>query len=74
MAKIIYTDDSFFGNYDLAEKLLKTEYTNIGKPQRFRKLNELHNKQVKCYTCVRKRIKNLFEDKDSLYRKETAER
>ena len=32
MAKIIYTDDSFFGNYDLAEKLLKTEYTNVAKP------------------------------------------
>ena len=24
MARIMYTDDSFFGNYDLAERLLNT--------------------------------------------------
>ena len=36
MARIMYTDDSSFGSYDLAEKLLHTEYTNQAKAQKLR--------------------------------------
>lgn len=36
MAKVMYTDNSSFGNYDLAEKLLKVEYTNKSKAKKFR--------------------------------------
>ena len=36
MARILFTDDSSFGNYDLAEKLLSVEYTSRGRAKRLR--------------------------------------
>ena len=37
--KIAFTHSSYFGNYDLAEKLLKVEYTNENTAPRMKNLS-----------------------------------
>lgn len=40
----MYGDETYYGNYDLAERLMNVEYTKSSKSKKFKKISDFNNK------------------------------
>lgn len=53
MSRVLFSNDTTFGNYDLAERLIKVEYTKKSESRKVRELQDSNNEINLncCYNC-----------------------